>query len=158
MIGARLGSRGLIFHGDIPVSIQLVTFLLLSNVNQLRIGERTKKSSSIIIGKIQSTYLNIITFIDTCEFFWKQFSFLVDFKRFFFYLWSQLYHFSLLNLLVLKFSNSNKLMMIKGFLFNFFNSSDNNGIRTHNHLVCKQTLNHLAKWVKRLSCVLSTYL
>ena len=23
--------------------------------------------------------------------------------------------------------------------------SDSNGIRTHNHLVCKQTLNHLAK-------------
>ena len=25
--------------------------------------------------------------------------------------------------------------------------SDSNGIRTHNHLVCKQTLNHLAKWL-----------
>ena len=31
--------------------------------------------------------------------------------------------------------------------------SDSNGIRTHNHLVCKRTLNHLAKPVKWLSCV-----
>ena len=36
--------------------------------------------------------------------------------------------------------------------------SDSNDIRTHNHLVCKQTLNHLAKLVKWLSCVVSTYL
>ena len=33
-----------------------------------------------------------------------------------------------------------------------------NGIRTHNHLVCKETLNHLAKLARWLSCVLSTYL
>ena len=28
-----------------------------------------------------------------------------------------------------------------------------NGIQTHNHLVCKQTLNHLAKLAKWLGCV-----
>ena len=33
-----------------------------------------------------------------------------------------------------------------------------NWIRTHNHLVHKRTLNHLAKLVKWLSCVVSTYL
>ena len=36
--------------------------------------------------------------------------------------------------------------------------SDSNGIQTHNHLVCQQTLNHLAKLSKWLSCVVSTYL
>ena len=36
--------------------------------------------------------------------------------------------------------------------------SDSNKIRTHNHLVGKQTLSHLAKLAKRLSCVVSTYL
>ena len=36
--------------------------------------------------------------------------------------------------------------------------NDCNWTRTQNHLVCKQTLNHLAKLVKWLSCVLSTYL
>ena len=36
--------------------------------------------------------------------------------------------------------------------------SDSNGIRTHNHLFRKQTLNHLAKPAKWLSCVVSTYL
>ena len=37
--------------------------------------------------------------------------------------------------------------------------SDSNGIRTHNnHLVRKQKLNHLAKLVKWLSCVVSAYL
>ena len=33
---------------------------------------------------------------------------------------------------------------------------DYNGIRTHNHLVCKQTLKHLAKLAKWLSFVVST--
>ena len=33
-----------------------------------------------------------------------------------------------------------------------------NGALTHNHLVRKQTLNHLAKLAKWLSCVVSTYL
>ena len=36
--------------------------------------------------------------------------------------------------------------------------SDSNEIPTHNHLVCKRTLNHLAKLAKWLSCVVSTYL
>ena len=36
--------------------------------------------------------------------------------------------------------------------------SDCNWTRTQNHLVCKRTLNHLAKLTKWLSCVLSTYL
>ena len=36
--------------------------------------------------------------------------------------------------------------------------SDSNGIRTHNHLVRKRTLNHLAKLAKWLSCLVSTYL
>ena len=36
--------------------------------------------------------------------------------------------------------------------------SDCNGTRTHNHLVRKRTINHLAKLVKWLSCALSTYL
>ena len=36
--------------------------------------------------------------------------------------------------------------------------SDCNGTQTHHHLVHKQTLNHLAKLAKWLSCVVSTYL
>ena len=36
--------------------------------------------------------------------------------------------------------------------------SDSNGIWTYNHLVCKRTLNHLAKQTKWLSGVVSTYL
>ena len=36
--------------------------------------------------------------------------------------------------------------------------SDSNGIRTHNHLARKRTLNHLTKLTKWLSCVVSTYL
>ena len=32
--------------------------------------------------------------------------------------------------------------------------SDSNGIRTHNHLVCKRTLNHLASLAKWLSVCL----
>ena len=35
---------------------------------------------------------------------------------------------------------------------------DSNGIRSHNHLIRKRTLNHLAKLAKRLSCVVSTHL
>ena len=34
--------------------------------------------------------------------------------------------------------------------------SDSNGIRTHNHLVCKRTLNHLASLAKWLSVRLRT--
>ena len=36
--------------------------------------------------------------------------------------------------------------------------SDSNAIWTNNHLVCKRTLNHLAKLTKWLSFVVSTYL
>ena len=36
--------------------------------------------------------------------------------------------------------------------------SDCNGNRTHNHLVRKRKLNHLAKLGKRLNCVVRTYL
>ena len=36
--------------------------------------------------------------------------------------------------------------------------SDSNRIQTHNHLVHKQTLNHLAKLAKRLNCLVNTYL
>ena len=36
--------------------------------------------------------------------------------------------------------------------------SDCNGARTHNYSACEQTLNHLAKLAKWLSCVASTYL
>ena len=36
--------------------------------------------------------------------------------------------------------------------------SDCNWTRTHNHLVHKQTLNHLAKLAKWLNCIVSTYL
>ena len=36
--------------------------------------------------------------------------------------------------------------------------SDSNEVPTHNHLVCKWTLNDLAKLAKWLSCVMSTYL
>ena len=44
MFGSRLVSNGTIFSGDTPVDIQLATFLLLSNVSQLRIGETTKET------------------------------------------------------------------------------------------------------------------
>ena len=37
-------------------------------------------------------------------------------------------------------------------------SNDSNGIFTHNHLVRKPTLRHLAKLAKWLCCVVSTYL
>ena len=36
--------------------------------------------------------------------------------------------------------------------------TDCNGTPTHNHLVCKWTLNHLAKLAKWLTCVVSIYL
>ena len=40
----------------------------------------------------------------------------------------------------------------------FWSLSECNGTRTHNHLICKRTLNHLAKLAQWLSCVVSTYL
>ena len=42
-VSSRLVYTGLIFSDDIPVDIQLVTFLLLSNISELRTGVRTKK-------------------------------------------------------------------------------------------------------------------
>ena len=42
MVGSRFVSNGLIL-ADIPVTIHLVTFLLLSNVSELSIGAKTKK-------------------------------------------------------------------------------------------------------------------
>ena len=38
MINVREGSNGLIFSGDIPLDIQLVTSILLSGVSELSIG------------------------------------------------------------------------------------------------------------------------
>ena len=43
MVGSGLVANGLIFSGDTPVNIQLVTLLLLSNVSELSIGTKTKK-------------------------------------------------------------------------------------------------------------------
>ena len=43
MVGSRLVSNGLIFPDDVPVNIQLVTFLLLSNIRVLDIGAKTRK-------------------------------------------------------------------------------------------------------------------
>ena len=39
-----------------------------------------------------------------------------------------------------------------------WNLSDCNGTPTHNHLVCKLTLNHLAQFIKWLSWIVSAYL
>ena len=43
MVGSRLVSNGLIFSDDILVKIQLVTFLLLSNIRELSIWSKTRK-------------------------------------------------------------------------------------------------------------------
>ena len=43
IVGSRAVSNGSIFSDDIPVDIQLVTFLLLSNIRKLRIGAKTRK-------------------------------------------------------------------------------------------------------------------
>ena len=43
MVGSRLISNGLIISDDIPVDIQSVTFLLLSNIRELSIGPKTRK-------------------------------------------------------------------------------------------------------------------
>ena len=56
MIGAKLVSKGLILSRDAPIDIQLVTFLLLSNVKELSIGAKTKKKLITITDcKIYST-------------------------------------------------------------------------------------------------------
>ena len=38
-----------------------------------------------------------------------------------------------------------------------WNLSDNNGIRTHSHLVCKRTLNHLAKLAKKKAILVKRF-
>ena len=43
MVSSRLVLNGLIFSDDIPVCIQLKTFLLLSNISELCTGAKTKK-------------------------------------------------------------------------------------------------------------------
>ena len=43
MVGSRLVSNGLTFSGDVPVNIQLVTFLLLPDTRELSIGAKTRK-------------------------------------------------------------------------------------------------------------------
>ena len=43
MVSLSLVSNGLIFSNNIPVNIQLVTFLLLSNIRELSNGAKTKK-------------------------------------------------------------------------------------------------------------------
>ena len=43
MVVSRLMSNVLIFAGDIPVDTHLVTFLLLPNTRELRIGVNIKK-------------------------------------------------------------------------------------------------------------------
>ena len=45
MVGERLLSNRLTFSGDTPPDIQLVTFLLLSNVSELSIGAKIKMFS-----------------------------------------------------------------------------------------------------------------
>ena len=61
MVGARLVSNGLIFSGDTPVDILLVTLLLLYNVGELSIGEKTKNILIIIIAcKIHSIQFNLL--------------------------------------------------------------------------------------------------
>ena len=42
MVGERLLSNGLTFLGNTPPDIQLVTFLLLSDVSELSIGAKIK--------------------------------------------------------------------------------------------------------------------
>ena len=50
-----LVSNGLIFSDVVPVDIQLVTFLLLFNISDLKIGERAKR-----LGDASSNTVNYI--------------------------------------------------------------------------------------------------
>ena len=43
MVKQRLVSNGFIFSDDIPVDIQIVTVLLLSNISELSIETKTRK-------------------------------------------------------------------------------------------------------------------
>ena len=45
IVGSRLVSNSLIFSNDIPVDIELVSFLLLSNISKLSIAAKLKKIS-----------------------------------------------------------------------------------------------------------------
>ena len=54
--------------------------------------------------------------------------------------------------------NSFDFFSKKAYIIRIRDLSDSNRIRTHNHLVCKRTLNHLDKLPKWLGCVVSTYL
>ena len=51
MVGSRLVSNGWIFSYDIPVDIQLVTYLLLSNISELSISAKTKTCDNIVTCK-----------------------------------------------------------------------------------------------------------
>ena len=43
MVGSRLVYNGLVFSDDIPADIQLVTFLLLSNITEINVVAKTTK-------------------------------------------------------------------------------------------------------------------
>ena len=43
MVSSKLVSNGLVYSGDIPVDVELVTSLLLFNISELSIGVKTKK-------------------------------------------------------------------------------------------------------------------
>ena len=49
IVRSRPESNGLILFDNIPVDIQLVAFLLLSNVRELSIGAKTKNNLKAII-------------------------------------------------------------------------------------------------------------
>ena len=46
MVSSKLVSIGLIFSDNIPVNIQLVTFLLLFNISEVRIWQNLKNSDN----------------------------------------------------------------------------------------------------------------
>ena len=46
MVSSKLVSIGLIFSDNIPVNIELVTFLLLFNISELRIWQNLKNSDN----------------------------------------------------------------------------------------------------------------
>ena len=50
IFSTRIESRSLIFFGDIPIDVQLVTFSLLSNfreVSELSVSEKTNKQKNV---------------------------------------------------------------------------------------------------------------
>ena len=56
MVSSKLVSNDSFFSDDILVDIQLVTFLLLSNISELSTGAKTKKiMMTIVTCKIHST-------------------------------------------------------------------------------------------------------